>query len=152
MDAVIGKLKSFFDSQGLILMTTSGIELDHKSPFFGPHVGSYYNKLVKRCLLEMRLPTVIFLDQEKFPYPFKPGKCHPVCGPDFSWEMVISEIPLAFALASDNKDQYIFMLNSLKGMGFERQGPEIEENGIWPLLVANKCFMQAFINYQVSES
>ena len=141
VSAVIENMRNFFDQPGMILMTASGVELDEKSPFCGPHVGSYYNKLVKRCLLEVKMPTVIFLDQAKFPYPFKPGKCHPVCGPDFQWEKVREEVPMALALASNKADAKENTLDSLKDIGFTCQEPVVEEDGIWPLIAVNQRFV-----------
>lgn len=141
---IINNLNEFFDEQGLILMTASGIELNNESPFFGPHVGSYYNKLVKRCLLEVKMPTVIFLDQDKFPYPFNIGKCYPVCGSDFSWGLVIKEHPLALALACNNKENYNVMMKGLMDMGFINEQPEVEENGVWPIIAVNKQFIEKF--------
>ena len=143
VQAVIGNMKKFFDQPGMILMTASGVELDEESPFCGPHVGSYYNKLVKRCLLEVKVPTVIFLDQAKFPYPFKLGKCHPVCGPDFQWKEVRKEVPMALALASDDKDDKEKTLEILKSIGFTSQEPVVEEDGVWPLIAVNQRFVQA---------
>jgi hypothetical protein len=140
VEKVIAELRAFFDASGFILMTASGVDLDETSHFCGPHVGSYYNKLIKRCLLEIRIPTIMFLDEAKFPYPFKMGQCHPVCGPDFHWEKVREEVPLALALAVDNRETKAKALSQLQSLGFEPQGPVVEEEGIWPLIVSNQEF------------
>ena len=77
-----------FARSGLILMTTSGIDNNSKSPFFGPHVGSYYNMLLKRCLLSVPCPKVLFLDASKWGFTFLLNNCHSICGSDFTWESV----------------------------------------------------------------
>lgn len=143
VDAVIAGLRKFFDAPGMILMTASGVELDENSPFPGPHVGSYYNKLVKRALLEVRVPTVLFLDQAKFPYPFQVGKCHSVCGPDFKWQNIRKDIPLAVALAFDKREDRITAVDRLKSIGFKSDEPEVEDGGKWPLIAVNQEFKKA---------
>ena len=72
----------------LFLATASGVELDPKSPFQGPHVGSYHNRLFKRAILSNSQyhPVILFLDEDKVPSAFIPGKCYSVCDPDFSWD------------------------------------------------------------------
>ena len=85
-------------------MAISGVELDPGSDFPGMHVGSYYNKLLKRCLLKSGSPAVVFLDEFKFPYTFRPDECYSICGPDLPWERVLEEVPLAFALATSTEE------------------------------------------------
>jgi hypothetical protein len=143
VEAVTRSLKAFFDAPGMILMTSSGVELDEDSPFCGPHVGSYYNKLVKRALLEVRVPTVMLLDQTKFPYGFRLGQCHPVCGPDFPWQKMREEVPLAIALAFSTRDDKDKAIDRLAAIGFTSDEPVVEEDGIWPVIAGNRQFAQA---------
>jgi hypothetical protein len=143
VEDVIASLEQFFDAPGLILMTASGVELDDESPFPGPHVSSYYNKLVKRALLETRVPAVLFLDQAKFPYKFKLGECHPVCGPDFEWSTIRKDFPLAVAIAFNNREDRETANGQLASIGFQTDDPEVEEDGIWPLIASNQKFKEA---------
>ncbi|MFN0169016.1 MAG: DUF4062 domain-containing protein [Bryobacteraceae bacterium] len=140
VDTVVANLKKFFDAPGMILMTASGVELDEASPFAGPHVGSYYNKLVKRALLEVKVPTVMFLDQAKFPYPFRPGECHSVCGPDAEWGTLRTDVPLAIASAFSSKDNRDMAADRLMSIGFESDEPSIEDEGTWPIIAGNREF------------
>src|SRR5205085_12023301 len=43
---------------------------------FGPHVGSYYNKIFKRFMYATRLPLVIFITADKIDCTIEVGKCH----------------------------------------------------------------------------
>ncbi len=143
IDTVIANLRKFFDAPGMILMTASGVELDENSPFAGPHVGSYYNKLVKRALLEVKVPAVMFLDQAKFPYKFQVGKCHPVCGPDAEWVSVRNDVPLAIACAFNSEEELKAATQRLRSIGFESDEPAIQDGGIWPIIAGNQKFRTA---------
>ena len=58
-------ITSRYKNNGVILMTASGLEVSSESPFYGPHVGSYYNMLFKKALLSAACPTVMFLDDKE---------------------------------------------------------------------------------------
>ena len=132
------------EDAGLILMAASGIELDVKSQFVGPHVGSYYNKLMKRSLLSAKRPTVLFLDEKKFPRRFRVGECYQVCGPDYDWETVRKEVPLAIAIATSTRRKMVQTCTDLNKLGFIFQQPIMEQDGVWPMIASNKAFHDFF--------
>lgn len=105
-----------YQDRGIILMTASGIELSEESEFPGPHVGSYYNKLFKRALLESACPTVMFLDENKVPKPFDVGDCFPVCDEKMSWSKVCQTNPLAIAIAASTEERFNDLGQLLKEM------------------------------------
>lgn len=65
----------------------------------GFHVGSYQNRLFKRCLYFSHAPTVVFLHDEKIDCPIEVGKCHFIFDKKVPWEMFISEHPLSLWIA-----------------------------------------------------
>jgi hypothetical protein len=67
---------------------------------FGPHVGSYRNKLFKRSLYETQLPIVIFLTSAKIDCEIEVGRCHFILDRQFSWQRFYREYPLAFCVGS----------------------------------------------------
>jgi hypothetical protein len=143
LNRFVGRLKDFFAKSGAILMTASGIETNPDSEFYGPHVGSYYNQLVKRALLSVGCPTVLFLDENKLPYPFRVGICYPVCGPDFEWKTLVETIPLSIAIAthSNNLDERLKLLDA---MGFHHHEPILEKDGIASVIAGNDLFKKEF--------
>src|SRR5262249_42923342 len=77
---------------GLLLATASGLQLsnDHKLIFrkgiddetraalevqlascFGPHVGSYRNKIFKRYMYSTRMPVILFITEDKIDCPIE---------------------------------------------------------------------------------
>ena len=61
----------------------------------GFHVGSYENKLFKRCLYLTGLPTIVFLHDTKIDCPVEVGKCHFLFDRGEPWEKVVRRIPLS---------------------------------------------------------
>jgi hypothetical protein len=141
-------LSSVFNQQdGLALMTTSGIDIDSASPFPGPHVGSYYNMLMKRCLFSLPCAKVLFLDERKWGFPFGLGYCHSVCDRSFPWDRLKSRTPLAVAIAAKSKDARDRLCESLAQNGFELQErgePKSRLEGAWPIIAANSLFAERF--------
>ena len=99
VDDLSRALDEKLSGKGLILMTASGLETDVESPFGGPHVGSYYNMLIKRALLQTRQPKVLFLHSSKIECgSFQPGKCFAVCAKSTgSWLEITERQPIAIA-------------------------------------------------------
>jgi hypothetical protein len=140
-------LKRLFARTGLVLMATSGIEIDPNAAFPGPHVGSPYNMLLKRCLLQLPCPKVMFLDDKKWDYSFQYNRCHPVCDSQFTWDHVKRETPLAIALAAQDKGRRDELKESLREHGFMHQEVRevfLGEEGVWPIIAANECFWSFF--------
>ena len=138
---------SFTREAGIVLMTSSGIDIDPDSPFPGPHVGSYYNMLVKRCLLSLPCPKVLFLDEIKWGYKFRLGSCHPVCDNGAIWNKYKKNSALAIALAARDKDSLEKLCQSLTENGFshlEIGAAEPGTDGPIPIIAANDLFAQQF--------
>jgi len=147
IETLSATLKKAFARTGLVLMATSGIEIDPKAAFPGPHVGSPYNMLLKRCLLGLPCPKVMFLDDKKWNYSFKYNRCHPVCDSQFTWDYVKHDTPLAIALAAQDRARRDELTKSLREEGFTRQEVRevfLGEKGVWPIIAANECFLKFF--------
>lgn len=139
--------REFLGETGIILMAASGVELSQESPFPGIHVGSYYNKLVKRSLLETGCPVVVVLDEEKFPQKFPPGGCYSVCGPGFEWAEVMREQPVAFIVATSSEPSRERVQGLLEEMSFRCRSREIEsdEGHLLPVVFgSNEKFREVF--------
>ncbi len=120
-------------SPGLLLCSTSGLQLskNHRVVFrpedrsgltaterrrieiqvgkcYGPHVGSYHNKLFKRLLFDAGIPLVLFLTEDKIDCEIVVGKCHFVLDGRLSWSDFCSQRPVAFCVGCThrNADKY----------------------------------------------
>lgn len=130
-----------YKSAGIILMTTSGIELDASSPFYGPHVGSYYNMLFKRAILESGCPTAMFLDERKlFEKPFKSGDCYPICDSELRWEDVCRAKPFAVGVALTTEAKLDHAKSVLGKFGLGKFETKAVANEIWTLIASNDRF------------
>ncbi|HSE18177.1 MAG TPA: DUF4062 domain-containing protein [Pyrinomonadaceae bacterium] len=142
------KLASTFTKEaGIVLMTASGVDIDPDSPFPGPHVGSYYNMLVKRCLFSLSCPKVLFLDERKWGYKFGLGFCHSVCDSEYTWEDLKTKSPIAVALAAKDEVTLDTLCQSLADNGFshqERGDTKSRTAGLWPVIAANDLFAAKF--------
>jgi len=69
----------------------------------GFHVGSYYNKLFKRCLYATNRPTIVFIHDEKIDCPIEVGKCHFVCDEEYLWARMLKEYPLSLWVVCDRR-------------------------------------------------
>ncbi|MBI5946291.1 MAG: DUF4062 domain-containing protein [Chloroflexi bacterium] len=65
---------------------------------YGPHVGSYNNKVFKRYLYETRLPVMLAVDGSKIDSPIDVRKCHFIFDEELPWPEVIANYPLAFCM------------------------------------------------------
>lgn len=90
----------------------------HLSKCFGPHIGSYRNKIFKRFLYETKIPIMIFITDDKIDCEIEVGKCHFVLDNDLSWEHFCKNHPVAFCVgtSNDKKDYYI---EKFRELGFE---------------------------------
>jgi hypothetical protein len=131
---------------GLVLMTASGVDTNPDSPYPGPHVGSYHNMLLKRALLSLDCPKVLFLHPEKWGFGFRWGNCHAVCDPAFSWERA-KELPLAIALSADSSEAQRDLADELAANGFvdlDLEEPQSGSRGSWGVVAANRPFTEFF--------
>src|SRR3974377_2399568 len=103
----------------LLLAAASGLQLssDHKLKFpdgvidsrkeeladqlsrcYGPHVGSYRNKVFKRFMYATKLPMMIFVSDDKIDCEIEVGKCHFILDSELTWSSFYREYPLAFCV------------------------------------------------------
>ncbi|MFH1278969.1 MAG: DUF4062 domain-containing protein [Candidatus Eisenbacteria bacterium] len=68
----------------------------------GFHVGSYSNKLFKRCLYRVKAPTIVFMHDSKIDCPVEVGKCHFIFDRAESWQDFIREHPLSLWIGCTN--------------------------------------------------
>lgn len=156
--AACKKLLRMFDfqSDSLILMTASGLD-NSTDGFRGPHVGSYYNTLMKRVLLESAAPAILVMEESKMFKEFRRGRCFPVCDRNgaASWDNICRTRPLAI-LTCAAKDKSPPMREALEKMGFvERiegapreldvaRGDAARGDDTQCMLVANEAFAKCF--------
>lgn len=143
LEEIRARLTKRYQRHGIILMTASGIELSEESGFPGPHVGSYYNKLFKRALLESACPTVIFLDETKVPpeKEFEIGKCFSVCDEEMSWSKICQTNPLAIAIAASTKERAEELEQLLNEMNLCNTEANYEEMA-YTLIASNEHFQK----------
>lgn len=67
----------------------------------GFHVGSYENKLFKRCYYLSNIPTVVFLHDSKIDCPIRVGKCHFLFDDGTPWEEFVTTYPLSIWTACE---------------------------------------------------
>ncbi len=101
-----------------------------------------FNTLFKRAILESKCPTVYFLDQQKFPYQFKPDRCYSVCNKQFPFRKVCEEVPLAIACAWRTGRAALDSIKHLEAMGFRQCVGDAVEGAISPVILMNDAFRE----------
>jgi hypothetical protein len=141
--------KQLSDS-GLILMTASGVDTRSASatvPYPGPHVGSYENMLLKRCLLSLGCPKVMFLHPDKLGFEFRFNNCHAVCDQSFSWSQIRKKCPLAIAMSAPSREEQQRLASELEAHGFtdiDLEEPPAGNADQWAIIAANRRFSDFF--------
>lgn len=67
----------------------------------GFHGGSYPNRLFKRCMYLSRIPTFIFMHDEKINARVTPGICHFLCDSVYTWDRFKIDHPTSLWIACD---------------------------------------------------
>lgn len=136
-------IKHFRDlySRGLILMTTSGLEM--RAQYKGPHVRSFHNALLKRALLASGVPTVLVLEETKLRKRFDPTESYQICSSEKAWRETCASIPLAIATAYEdaafaNETSAWFREC---GLTFEERPPSTD--GYSCVILSNQSFQSA---------
>jgi hypothetical protein len=135
----------------IILATASGLEEASHPQFPGPHVGTYYNKLVKRALLQSGHPVVLFLDESKIaPFgakgKFVVGKCHPICDPDWSWHKASHEAPVALCIGAGTKPAIDKIVEAFEAQQtWKAERPREYASG-WAVIIKNRVFSETLPN------
>lgn len=131
-----------YAERGIIFMASSGIELAPDAAFPGPHVGSYYNQLFKRAILESGCPTVILVDETKLPRPFLVKSCFPVCDEALTWEEVCDSKPVAVAAAFWDEQKGKSARDALQGLGYNNVEAARSGERPWTMIASNDKFRE----------
>ncbi len=129
-----------YKEDGIILGATSGIDLRPRRAHPGPHVGSFQNMLLKRAILESGAPAVLFLDEDKLPCEFIPGRCFSVCDKSFTWNNVCDSVPLALVCAFSNEEKGRRVLPALARLGFAKVLRSRANETPWCMIAMNGPF------------
>ena len=109
---------------------------------FGPHVGSYHNKIFKRFMYATRIPLVLFITADKIDCEIEVGKCHFILDRAFDWQAFYSSHPVAFCVGCDQEEKRRFV------PVFHQLGFDIWEgsagNSITAFLARNRAFVEVF--------
>ena len=157
------------DTPGLLLGATSGLQLGDKhkivfpkdaekevpediqqerarqiSSCYGPHVGSYHNKVFKRFMYSTKIPLMIFITGDKIDSEIRAGICHFICDEEFMWEDMYRDHPLAFCVGckQEKANEYAEMFEKLD-FKIER-GPDCSR--FTAFLARNSAFEERFDN------
>jgi len=162
LDNALFSLKSLrADGQpGLLLGTASGLQIgaDHNLIFkkdideetktslaaqlsgcFGPHVGSYRNKIFKRYMYSTGMPLVIFVTENKIDCEIEVGKCHFILDHELTWEHFYNNHPVAFIVGCHQRSKKSLMEK------FSKLGFKIKEGQNYDPITAFAARNQAFI-------
>jgi len=135
---------SDWDSPGLLLGATSGLQVseEHKivkvekkdgkvtivnepvsekvreliGHCYGPHVGSYKNKIFKRFMYDVGHPVMIFLESDKIDCQIKAEVCHFMLDRNLTWHKFHINHPLAFCIgcSQTGKDNLVHKFRDMK--------------------------------------
>lgn len=114
---------------------------------FGPHVGSYHNKLFKRYMYNTGLPLMLFITEDKIDLEIIVGRCHFILDQtqkddsDLTWEAFYKNYPVAFCVGcnGDSMKEKIAMFSNL---GFDViAGPQF---GVSAFIARNEHFIKNF--------
>jgi hypothetical protein len=109
---------------------------------FGPHVGSYHNKIFKRFMYATNLPIVIFLTANKIDCDIHVGKCHFILDSTFTWDQFCKSHPVAFCVGCDTQQmpRYSEMFAKL---GFDINCGQVYTKAT-SFIARNKAFIEQF--------
>jgi hypothetical protein len=109
---------------------------------FGPHVGSYHNKIFKRFMYATQIPIVLFIAADKIDCEIEVGKCHFILDREFDWQAFHMRHPVAFCIGCDQEEKRRFA-PIFRQLGFEIwDGPG--GNNITAFLARNQAFIDRF--------
>jgi len=136
-------------AKGGRLLTNSRSLEEKVKKCFGPHVGSYHNKLFKRYMYHTGLPVMLFITEEKIDMEIIVGRCHFVLDQEsnndenLSWESFYKNHPVAFCVGCDGESMEA-KAQAFIDLGFEViMGPQFEVSAF---IARNKCFIERIEN------
>ncbi|HJT27742.1 MAG TPA: DUF4062 domain-containing protein [Pyrinomonadaceae bacterium] len=109
---------------------------------FGPHVGSYRNKVFKRFMYATGLPLMIFMTGDKIDCEIDSKKCHFILDSESTWEEFYKNYPVAFCIgcSQENKRKYVEMFQWLDFKIWEGTG----SLPISAFIARNQAFISEF--------
>lgn len=125
--------------KGIIMMALSGIDWDDTKHYYGPHVGSYPNMLMKRCLLGSKHPKIVIMDDEKWKNGYDLDKCFPICGDKISWADILQNQPMAFAIGVGDAANVSDIMTQLCKLKFAARKKETKD-GVVNIIGTNDAF------------
>ena len=109
---------------------------------FGPHVGSYRNKVFKRYMYATKLPILIFITGDKIDCEIDVGKCHFILDSEFTWEDFYKNHPVAFCVGCTQEKQTMYA-ELFRKLGFDIwYGPDASP--VTALIARNNVFIETF--------
>lgn len=111
---------------------------------YGPHVGSYHNKVFKRFMYATKLPIVIFLTGDKIDREIEADHCHFILDSELTWDLFCRDWPVAFCVAcwESEVDRHI---PSFEALGFELK-VQNANTAVTTFIARNRKFIQEFEN------
>jgi Domain of unknown function (DUF4062) len=116
----------------------------HLRQCFGPHVGSYHNKVFKRFMYETGLPLVIFMTSEKINAPIEVGKCHFILDREYTWQQFAKDYPVAFCVGCSTAEKPTFVEMFIK-LGFRIVDRNVASS-VSAFIARNEAFIHTFEN------
>ena len=114
------------------------------SQCFGPHVGSYHNRIFKRFMYATNIPLVLFITASKIDSEIDVGKCHFILDRGFEWSEFYQKHPVAFCVGCD-QDERRRAEPVFRQLGFEIWGGP-EGSSVTAFLARNRAFIDRFEN------
>jgi hypothetical protein len=109
---------------------------------YGPHVGSYHNKIFKRFMYGTKIPIVLFITAAKIDSEIDVGKCHFILDQSFDWPQFYHEHPVAFCVGCDHDEKRRFE-PVFRQLGFDIwDGPT--GNAVTAFIARNQAFIERF--------
>lgn len=151
------------EERTLLLAAASGLQIskEHKMKFkdgldpetredfaaqvnsrFGPHVGSYHNKIFKRFMYDTKVPIMIFLTADKIDCTIDVGRCHFILDDEFTWDQFLLAHPLAFCIGCFQSERKAGV-KAFGELGFEIIDPNTGEE-LTAFIARNRTFIQRF--------
>jgi hypothetical protein len=113
-DVIIKELRMDSESKTNIWYPSTNTEIrDCVRKCRGFHVGSYQNMLFKRCYYLTKIPTVVFIHDDKVDCEVKVGKCHYLFDQGVTWDSFFPTYPLSIWIACE-QNTYSFIMEKCK--------------------------------------
>jgi hypothetical protein len=109
---------------------------------YGPHVGSYHNKVFKRFMYDSGLPVMIFITGDKVDCEIAAGKCHFILDEELTWEQFCTRHPVAFCIGT-HQSAVAALQAEFERLGFELLARPTTHD-VTALIARNFAFVDEF--------